>query len=152
MITLDALGDTATIRTAPIERGRLQLFAKATGQTDPLYVDPFAARELGHPDIAVPPSFLFGLAMEDSAIFPTLVKAGLDLRRVLHGEQSFLYHRMLHAGDVIRISQRVTECYEKNGGALDFVVVDSDVTETSSDECAAELRTVLIVRNPGGSR
>ena len=32
-----------------VEKGRLRFFAKATGQTDPVYLDDAAARDAGHP-------------------------------------------------------------------------------------------------------
>lgn len=47
-----------------VERGRLALFARVTGQTDPVYTDVAAARAAGHPDLPVPPTFIFGLELE----------------------------------------------------------------------------------------
>ena len=38
-----------------VEKGRLRFFAKATGQTDPVYSDEAAARAAGHPGSPVPP-------------------------------------------------------------------------------------------------
>ena len=38
-----------------VEKGRLRFFAKATGQTDPVYSDEAAARAAGHPGLPVPP-------------------------------------------------------------------------------------------------
>lgn len=43
--------------TAPYEVGREKIreFAEAVGDSNPAYVDPAAARELGHSDVIAPP-------------------------------------------------------------------------------------------------
>ncbi|HEU0204875.1 MAG TPA: MaoC family dehydratase N-terminal domain-containing protein, partial [Burkholderiaceae bacterium] len=85
--------------SADVEKGRLRFFAKATGQTDPVYSDESAAREAGYPGLPVPPTFLFCLEMMD-APDPAAVREllGIDIGRVLHGEQQFTYHAMAFAG------------------------------------------------------
>lgn len=104
-----------------VEPGRLRFFAKATGQTHPLYVDEAAARAAGHPGLMVPPTFLFCLEMEspDPAAIRNLL--GLDYKRLLHGEQRFVYGAPAFAGDALRFAQRIEDIYDKKGGALEFV-------------------------------
>ena len=77
-----------------VERGRLALFARVTGQADPVYTDLAAARAAGHPDLPVPPTFFFGLELEMPAPFGYLAELGIDLRQVLHGRQTFRYHAL----------------------------------------------------------
>ena len=43
----------------PIERSRLQFFARAIGETDPVYTDVAAARAARNPDLPAPPPILF---------------------------------------------------------------------------------------------
>ena len=129
-----------------VESGRLRFFAKATGQQDPVYLDATAARAAGHPGLPVPPTFLFCLEMESpnpSAIRDLL---GIDYRRILHGEQGFTYHAMAHAGDTLTFQQRIEDIYDKKGGALEFVVRNTRVSN-QRDELVAELRCVTVVRN-----
>jgi hypothetical protein len=78
--------------TVDVEKGRLKFFAKAIGQTDPVYTDEAAARAAGHPGLPVPPTFLFCLEMDapDPAAIRNLL--GMDYRKLLHGEQGFTYH------------------------------------------------------------
>ena len=47
--------------SARVEAGALRFFAKAIGQTDPIYVDEAAAREAGHPALPLPPTYLLSL-------------------------------------------------------------------------------------------
>jgi len=129
-----------------VEKGRLKFFAKATGQTDPVYTDEAAAHAAGHPDLPVPPTFLFCLEMEapDPAAIRNLL--GMDYRRLLHGEQGFVYERMAYAGDVLRFEQSIEDIYDKKNGALEFVVRKTIVTNQRG-ESVAQLRTVSVLRN-----
>ncbi len=129
-----------------VEKGRLRFFAKATGQTDPVYTDDAAAHAAGHPALPVPPTFLFCLEMEapDPAAIRNLL--GMDYRRLLHGEQGFVYERMAYAGDVLRFEQSIEDIYDKKNGALEFVVRKTIVTNQRR-EPVAQLRTVSVLRN-----
>jgi acyl dehydratase len=133
-----------------IERGRLRAFAKATGQDDPVYSDLDAARAAGHPDLPVPPSFLFAIELEQPDPFAWAVLLGIDLRFVLHGEQRFDYHRMAYAGERLTASPEITDIYSKRNGALDFIVKRSPVTDADG-EAVADLTTVIVVRNQEAS-
>ena len=129
-----------------VEKGRLQFFAKATGQTDPVYWDEVAARAAGHPALPVPPTFLFCLEMAspDPAAIRHLL--GMDYRRLLHGEQGFTYHSLAYAGDVLRFEQRIEDIYDKKGGALEFVLRKTRVTKQRGKP-VADLRTLTVLRN-----
>ena len=129
-----------------VEKGRLRFFAKATGQTDPVYIDEAAARDAGHPGLPVPPTFLFCLEME--APNPAAIREllGMDYRSLLHGEQGFSYHAMAYAGDTLTFRQHIEDIYDKKNGALEFVVRKTRVSN-QRDELVAELRCVTVVRN-----
>lgn len=133
-----------------VERGRLAFFAKATGQSDPLYSDLDAARAAGHPDLPVPPSFFFSLELERPDPFGWMTALGIDLRRLLHGEQSFTYHAMAHAGDLLTLRARVTDVAVKKGGALELLTKKTSITRAG--EPVAEAGSVIIVRNPEAGR
>lgn len=146
MIDRRHIGHTLPPFQVPVEAGRLRFFAKATGQTDPVYIDEAAARDAGHPGLPVPPTFLFCLEME--APNPAAIREllGMDYRSLLHGEQGFTYHAMAYAGDTLRYQQRIADIYDKKGGALEFVVRQTRVSN-QRDELVAELRCVTVVRN-----
>jgi acyl dehydratase len=133
----------------PVEAGRLRFFAKATGQTDPIYFDVAVARDAGHPHLPVPPTFLFCLEMEapDPAALRKLL--GIDYRRILHGEQHFRYHAMAHAADVLRFEPRIVDIYDKKNGALEFVKRQTRVSNQRG-ELVAELTCVTVVRSGNG--
>lgn len=129
-----------------LERGRLAFFAKAIGEDDAIYFDVDAARAAGHPDLPVPPTFLFAAELDSHAQRAFLDKAGVDFSRVLHGEQGFTYHAMVHAGDAVTVSSKITDIYDKKGGALEFIIREATVVNQAGVH-VADLRTVLVVRN-----
>lgn len=128
-----------------VERGRLRFFNRVLGVTDGVFVDPVAARAAGHPDLPVPPTFLFGLELESPD--DLLTKLGIDLSYVLHVEQGFTYHRTAHAGERLTFTPVITDVYARQGGALEFVVRDSAVTDAAG-EPVADLHQVIAVRRP----
>ncbi len=127
------------------EAGQLRFFAKATGETNPIYLDESAARDAGHPGLPLPPTFLFSLEIKQPAS-GWRQEMGIQPSRILHGEQSFTYHRMAYAGDVLRFESRISDIYDKKGGALDFVVRETRVTNQDGEH-VADLRSVLVQRN-----
>jgi acyl dehydratase len=143
------VGTTRPGGTLLITRSRLQLFAKATGQTDPVYVDVEAARRAGHRDLPVPPTFFFGVDLEVPDSFAWLAEAGVDLRAVLHGEQAFAYHQMAYAGDELTTASTVVDYYEKKGGALQFIVTETPVTNQDG-VTVVKMRNSLVVRQIAG--
>ncbi len=146
MIDKKHIGHVMPAYSVDVEKGRLRFFAKATDQTDPVYWDEAAAKAAGYPGLPVPPTFLFCLEMEspDPAAIRDLL--GLDYRTLLHGEQGFTYHRMAFAGDRLTFEQRIEDIYEKKGGALEFVVRLTRVTNQRGEH-VADLRGSTVVRN-----
>ena len=147
MIDRRHIGATFPPFTVAVEGSRLRFFAKATGQTDPVYTDDAAARAAGHPALPVPPTYLFCLEMETPNTAGMRETLGIDFSRVLHGEQGFTFHRMAHAGDKLTFSQRIVDIYDKKGGALEFIVRHTDVNNARGER-VAELRCVTVYRNP----
>jgi acyl-CoA thioesterase FadM len=144
MIDGSVVGRESTSEVVTIERSRLRLFARLLGYpADGVHRDVAAARAAGHPDLVVPPTYLAGLETETEAIYRTLEDAGVDLAKVLNGEQGFTYHRALHVGEEIVFTTRVADVYAR--GRLDFLVRASSVTR--SGELVAELRNTIVVVN-----
>ncbi|MBL8643491.1 MAG: MaoC family dehydratase N-terminal domain-containing protein [Rhodospirillaceae bacterium] len=146
MISKDHIGVTSEPRVIDVEAGQLKFFAKATGQTDPIYSDEAAARAAGHPRLPAPPTFAVVLMAGAPPKAGTLESMGVDLRRILHGEQAFTHHRMFYAGDRMTLVTKTTDIYAKKGGALEFIVQDTSVTNAKGELCT-EMRTVVVVRN-----
>jgi len=140
------IGRTLAPHTVEVEKGRLRFFAKAIGDTNPVYTDEAAARAAGYRSLPVPPTFFFSLDNEVPDPFYWLTEMGVSMGPVLHGEQSFTYRGMAFAGDRLTFESRIADIYEKKNGALEFIVKETRVTGASG-EVVAELRCVIVVRN-----
>ncbi|MBL0086444.1 MAG: MaoC family dehydratase N-terminal domain-containing protein [Ideonella sp.] len=140
------VGHCAPEFTLPVEASRLRLFAKAIGETDPIYTEESAARAAGHPALPVPPTYLFCLESESPHANGLRAQLGVDYTRLLHGEQRFRYHRMCFAGDTLTFRQRIADIYDKKGGALEFAVRETEV-RNQRGEPVATLTNTLVQRH-----
>jgi len=146
MADKNLIGRSLGVTTSVVEAGRLRFFAKAIGETDPVYTDEAAAKAAGHRALPVPPTFLLCLESEGrnpQAIVEDIM--GFDLGRILHAEQTFSYQRMAYAGDLLTFDTRIVDVYEKKGGALQFVVQETRISNQDGEHIA-DLRSSLVQR------
>jgi len=147
MLDRTLIGHCLTPHSVEVEKGRLRFFAKATGQLDPVYLDEAAARQAGYRNIPVPPTFLFCLENDSPDPWELQRLLDLDLGCLLHGEQSFVYHRMACAGDVLTFEPRLSDIYSRRDGALAFFVRETRVTDATTGVHIADLRCVGVQRH-----
>ena len=130
-----------------MDRTRLQFFAKAIGETQAIYTDRDAAQAAGYADLPAPPTFLFAAELDSGAVDDVLAKLEIPLAKLLHGEQSFTYHQPACVGDTVTVTSRIEDIYDKKGGALEFVVRQTRVTNQRGEH-VADLRGVTVMRQP----
>lgn len=117
-----------------VERGRVRFFAQALGDTDPVHRDVDHARARGHLDLVTPLSFFMvieALANEEArrrGDMDILEMVGADFRYLLHGSERYNYKGLILAGDEVSLTSHVLDFYEKKGGAMEFVEIESIVT------------------------
>jgi acyl dehydratase len=147
MVDQSAVGRSFTPVTAHVEPGRLRYFFNTLGERNPIYRDAAVARTNGYSAVPAPPTYLFCLEMMDSDNpFEFLTELKIDLARVLHGEQSFLYRAPVVVGDTLTFSSRVASVADKKGGAMTLIVVETAVTNQDGIHVADVSRTI-VVRN-----
>jgi acyl dehydratase len=147
MIDKSHIGVVSEERLIDVEKGQLKFFARASGTCDPIYFDEAAAERAGYPALPAPPTFLFSLALgapaKRGSIFTDM---GVDVSRILHGEQSFRHHKPIYAGDRITLVTETLDIFAKKGGALEFIVQVTRATNQHGEVCASMLCTT-VVRN-----
>ena len=146
MIDRKWIGYELETSVLPIERGRLKFFAKAIGETDPIYIDEDAARSAGYADIPAPPTFLFAAQLDSGAMFGLLEQMQVPLAKVLHGEQGFEYLAPVVAGDEVTVSAYVANIFDKRNGALEFLEIEG-VAVNQNEVTVAKLRNMTVIRN-----
>ena len=147
MVDQSAVGRPLAPVTARVEPGRLRFFFDTLGEQNPVYRNDEAARAAGYAATPVPPTYLFCLEMLDNQNpFGFLAELGIDLARVLHGEQRFAYHAPVLGGDTLTFCSQVTSVADKKGGAMTMVVVETEITNQHGVHVAGTARTI-VVRN-----
>ena len=99
MIDKKFIGAVLPKSVLEIEKGRLRFFAKATGETNPIYTDEAAAKTAGYASLPVPPTFIFAAELDANTLIPMMQEMNVNLGRILHGEQKFSYLAPICAGD-----------------------------------------------------
>jgi len=129
-----------------IEAGRIRQFAHAIGEAAAVHTDESAARAAGYASVLAPPTFLTVCDLESPTPLPVIQFLAIDLRRLLHGEQSFTYFGPVCAGDVITVEREIVDVFSRKQGALDFAVCETRYANQHA-QLVAKASTTLIVRN-----
>ena len=75
----------------------------------------------------------------------------VDIGLILHGEQHYDYYAPVFVGDKITCQQKVTDMYDKKGGALWFVVSETSMKDQSG-KLVAKGTGITVVRNPDAGK
>ena len=158
-----------------LDRAVLANFAKAVGDTSPVYQREEAASAAGLARVPAPPTFTFAAPFwgafraDEQPADPTAAPGTRCTRSwatcsrkgalVLHGEQEFAYHRTPVAGDVLDGVQTITDIYEKetDTARMTFVVMetvwsDAALTATGRDRALQPHRPPEEVGGPAVGR
>ena len=146
MIDKNLIGHEFEAVTLPVEEGRLRFVAKSIGETNLVYSDPEAARKAGHPALLAPPTFVFMLEVDAVDLQDLVSFFGCKLGQLLHGEQGFVYHAPIYAGDRITVKKKVVDIYDKKNGKLEFIITENDFINQDGVK-VAETRTNYVIRN-----
>jgi acyl dehydratase len=102
---------------------KIREYAHAVGETERVHHDRDAAKEAGFRDVVAPP--MFAVVYSAGAMAPAILdpELGINLMRMLHGSQEFVWGEPVVAGDVIETTAEVKDLYEKDG--REFYVFES---------------------------
>jgi len=126
-----------------VGRTKIAEFAAAIGDDDPVYRDADAARAAGHPDVIAPPTFAIAVTLEAANVVLGDPAVSLDYSRVVHGEQRFLHHRPIRAGDRLVATTTIDSARTVAGNDLLTTRVEL-ATEDGEAVCTAT--TMLVAR------
>lgn len=121
--------------TITIDAERIRKFAEAIGETSPKLISEY-----------VPPTFLKVIEGEGNSSRRIIEVLGVDLRRILHAEQHFEYTTPIRVGETLTIERRVADIYEKKGGEMEFIVIETSFVDTAA-KLVALSRQIVLVRN-----
>ena len=132
-----------------VSREKIREFADAIGATSPLHRDPEAAKAAGHPDVIAPPTFAIIVSLGANSVLIDDPDLGLDYSRVVHGDQNFVHHRPITAGDRLVVALHVDAINSRMGN--DMISVRAEVG-TEDGEQVTTARSTLVARgtDPSG--
>jgi acyl dehydratase len=127
-----AIGKTWPPASFEVEAARIERYADAVGEDNPVYHDAASAREGGFRDLVAPP--MFCVVYSAPAMGPAIMdpEVGIDIGAMVHGGQEFAWGEPVCAGDVITTTVRCTEIYERDGRG--FYVFESASTNQDGRE------------------
>jgi acyl dehydratase len=127
-----AVGKTWAPASFDVEAPRIQQYADAVGEENPVYHEPAAARDAGFRDLVAPP--MFCVVYSAPAMGPAIMdpEVGINLGAMVHGGQEFAWGEPVCAGDVITTTVRCREIYERDGRG--FYVFESSSTNQDGRE------------------
>jgi acyl dehydratase len=131
-VKTEAIGKRWPAAAFEVEADRIEQYASAVGEENPVYHDPEAARAAGFRDQVAPP--MFCVVYSAPALGPAILdpEVGINLPTMVHGGQEFAWSEPVCAGDVITTVATCKEIYEKDGRG--FYVFESVSTNQDGAE------------------
>ena len=130
--------------TFPVEASHIMMFARAVGDTNPVYHDAGAARRSEAGGLIAPPTFAQAVAQFDPDYYlrpkpgqpwfgsgktPSGIQGKAPSSGGLHAEQHFEYHRHLRPGDVLTVTSRPGDTWEKESKRAGKLTFRERITE-----------------------
>jgi acyl dehydratase len=127
-----AIGKEWPAASFEVEAARIEQYASAVGEKNPVYHDAEAAKAAGFRDLVAPP--MFCVVYSAPALGPAILdpEVGINVPAMVHGGQEFEWGEPVCAGDTITTAATCKEIYEKDGRG--FYVFESVSTNQDGKE------------------
>ena len=125
-----------------VGREKVREFARAVFATNPVNLDPEAARAAGHADVVAPPTFPVVVQEHTLAQLLDDKDAGIDFGRVVHGDQRFEYSRPIVAGDELTAQLTVTSVKSLGGNSM--VTAATEITDATGAHVVTATSTLVV--------
>lgn len=141
-INTQAVGKTFSPTVYAVGREKIREYAHAVGETNPLHLDPQAARGAGYSDVVAPP--MFCVVYSSPAVAPALFdpEVGLNFAMMVHGGQEFEWGPVVVAGDEISTEATVQDISERDG--MGFYVFESVSTNQAGERVCRATWTNIV--------
>lgn len=147
MIDRKHIGHAFPAFSSTIEAGRIRLFCKAIGETAAIHHDAAVARKAGYRNVLAPITFPTAIAMDNPNPRCVIELVDVDIGWILHGEEQYDYFNPICVSDEVTTELKITDIYDKKGGALEFVVMALSMRNQLNEPVCA-IRRSLVVRRP----
>lgn len=132
--------------TATIDVDSVTAFARALGETEPLYLDDAAAQASPFGAIVAPPTYPIAfMAQSMAGAASSFDELGLNFMTLVHGEQEFEYARPVKAGETLTLTAEIEDVYEKaaRSGILDILVLGTEARDADGHRVFVSRQTLV---------
>lgn len=129
-LNASALGMVTPPTKVRVELGRIRALCDVLNDTNPAFTDPVAAHAGPWGGVVAPPTFVN--CFRDFKTDLLITELGVDMPRLLHGEQEMRYYAPIRPGQVVVHQVQIVEVAEKKTralGATDFFKVHITVRD-----------------------
>jgi acyl dehydratase len=133
-VNTEAIGKSFPVVEYAVGREKIREYARAVGETEPLYLELEAARQAGHADLVAPP--MFAVVYAAPAMMPALFdpQVGMNFARMVHGAQEFAWSELVVAGDEITTTAQVKDISDR--GEMAFYVFETvSINQHGAEVC-----------------
>lgn len=134
--------------TIEVERGKIHELALAIGDDNPIYHSREAARAAGYADVPLYPTSPTTFAFwGNTQMGRQLAGTGLNVMRILHGEEEYEYLAPIYPGDTLTGVATIADgkMRQGSGGSMDIVTMEVRYTNQHGQP-VLNARQVVIVR------
>ena len=134
--------------TIEVERGKIRELVLAIGDSNPIYSSKGAAQAAGFEDVPLyptsPTTFSFWGNRQGGN---QLASLGINVMRILHGEEEYEYLAPVYPGDVLTGVVTVVDGKTRQGqvGSMDIITIETSYTNQQGTN-VLKARSVIIVR------
>jgi acyl dehydratase len=138
----EAVGKTYAPTVYAVGREKIREYAHAVGETNPLHLDPEAARAAGQRDVVAPP--MFCVVYSSPAVAPALFdpEVGINFAMMVHGGQEFVWGPLVVAGDEITTTVSVKSIEQRAGNGF-YVFESGSVNQDGATVCTGTWTNIV---------
>lgn len=115
-----------------VSEAKIAEFATAIGDDNPAYVGP---------DAIAPPTFIAVVSSQAWGPMFADPELGLALRRIVHGEQRFDFHRPVRVGDRLSALLRIDRV--RNRGSVDILTTSAEIVDQTGEAVCTAAATLF---------
>lgn len=150
MFDTSKIGQSFAPFTVEVQRNKIHELNAAIGDNNPLYHNREAAQEAGFPDVPISPTtptmFNFWGNRQRGA---SLADVGIDVARILHGEEEYEYLAPIYPGDVLTGTTTLVDGKTRqgrDGHSMDILTLETRYIN-QRQQPVLNTRTSIVVRS-----
>ena len=149
MFDTSKIGQSFPPFTIEVERCKIHELALAVGDLNPIYHNRKAAQQAGYKDVPLFPTAptMFGF-WGNTKFGSQLVSMGINVMRVLHGEEEYEYLAPIYPGDTLTGVTTIVESKTRKGkdaSTFDILVIETRYTNQDNIP-VLNIHSMVVVR------